>query len=107
MPKYLAMAKFSAEALKGLRAAGAAKRVEVNRTAIESLGGKLECYYYAFGDHDVYAVIDLPDDEAATAASLTVNETGLISVQVVKLLTAEQVDDALSRSPNYQPPTSS
>jgi uncharacterized protein with GYD domain len=105
MPKYLAMAKFSADAVKGLRAAGAAKRVEVNRTAIESLGGKLECYYYAFGEQDVYAVIDLPDDEAAAAASLTVNETGLISVRVVKLLTAEQIDDALSRSPNYQPPT--
>lgn len=105
MPKYLAMAKFTADALKGLRAAGAAKRVEVNRTAIESLGGKLECYYYAFGEHDVYAVIDLPDDEAAAAASITVNQTGLIAVQVVKLLTAEQVDDALGRSPNYQPPT--
>ena len=100
------MAKFSADAVKGLRAAGAAKRVEVNRTAVESLGGKLECYYFAFGEQDVYAVIDLPDDEAAAAASLTVNETGLISVRVVKLLTAEQIDDALSRTPNYQPPTS-
>jgi uncharacterized protein with GYD domain len=105
MPKYLATANFTPEGLKGMRAGGAASRVQMNRVAIESLGGTLECYYYAFGEHDVYAVIDLPDDEAAAAASLTVNETGLVRVQVVKLLTGEQVDVALSRTPDYRPPT--
>jgi uncharacterized protein with GYD domain len=42
---------------------------------IESLGGKLEGFYFAFGDVDVYAVIDLPDNVAAAAVALAINQT--------------------------------
>lgn len=75
----------------------------MNRTAIESLGGTLECYYFAFGDHDVFAVIDLPDDESAAAASIAVNTGGAAKVVVTKLLTPAQVDKALSLNPEYRP----
>lgn len=105
MPKYLAKAIFSADGLKGLRSAGAASRKDMNRVAIESLGGTLEAFYYAFGEFDLYAIIDLPDDEAAAAASLTVNAAGAVKVELVKLLTPEQVDEALTRTPDYRPPS--
>jgi uncharacterized protein with GYD domain len=104
MPKYLGTLKFSSEGLKGLRKDGAANRVEVSRVATASLGGTLECYYYAFGENDVYAVLDLPDDEAAAAASVTVNASGLVKATFTKLLTAEQVDEAFKRTVDYRPP---
>jgi uncharacterized protein with GYD domain len=67
----------------------------------------MEAYYFAFGPFDVVAVIDLPGDEAAAAASLTVNSTGAVHVEVTKLLIAEQVDAALAMTPDYRPPGSS
>ena len=104
MPKYLAKVTFTPEGLKGVRAAGAASRVESGHAVAASLGGTLESYYFAFGDHDVYAILDLPDDEAATAASFPGNESGAIKVTITKLLTAEQVDAALARTVDYAPP---
>lgn len=104
MPKYLAMVTFTSEGLKGLRSGGAASRVESGHAVAASLGGSLDSYHFAFGDHDAYAILDLPDDEAATAASLAANESGAVKVSVTKLLTAEQVDAALARTVDYTPP---
>jgi uncharacterized protein with GYD domain len=104
MPKYLGLTKFASEALKGLRSAGAVARADAVRSVVEAMGGKLEAYYFAFGEWDVYAVIDLPNDETAAALSLTASETGVVSTQVVKLLTPEQVDEAYKVNVGYRPP---
>jgi uncharacterized protein with GYD domain len=34
---------------------------------VESLGGKLETFYFAFGDMDVYTIVDVPDNIAGAA----------------------------------------
>ena len=60
----------------------------------ESLGGRVEAHYYALGDHDVYAIVDLPDNVSATAASLAVGASGALSVETVVLLTGAEVDEA-------------
>ena len=52
----------------------------------ESVGGCLESFYFAFGDSDAYVVVDLPDNESATAVALTVNATGGATVKTVVLL---------------------
>jgi len=64
----------------------------------------MECFYFAFGDDDAYAIFDLPDDEAATALSVAANAAGYSAVHITKLLTAEQVDEAFRRNPDYRPP---
>lgn len=39
----------------------------------QSLGGKVESYYFELGEYDVLAILDLPDDEAAAAVALAVD----------------------------------
>ena len=104
MPKYLFQLSFTPDGLKGVREGGAASRVESGHAVAASLGGTMECYYFAFGDHDGYGIMDLPDDEAATAVSVTANASGALQVSVTKLLTAEQVDEAFTRTVDYSPP---
>jgi uncharacterized protein with GYD domain len=104
MPKYMGKVKFTKEGLEGLRSAGAASRLEAGRIGCASLGGTMECYYFAFGEDDVYTILDLPDDEAATALSVAANSAGFAKVSITKLLTAEQVDEAFRRNPDYRPP---
>jgi uncharacterized protein with GYD domain len=48
----------------------------------------------------------VPDDEAAAAVAIAINSSGAVSIRTTKLLTVEQVDDALGRSVNYQKPGS-
>jgi len=104
MPKYLISANYSTTGLEGVRAAGAKSRVDAVSTMLEAMGGRLESFYFAFGDTDVFAVADVPDDEAAAAVAMTINSTGAVSIRTTKLLTPDQVDEALRRSVDYHPP---
>jgi len=60
MPKYLIEASYSAEGLKGLHKDKASGRRAAVAKAVESLGGKLDLYYFCLGEHDVVGVNDMP-----------------------------------------------
>ena len=104
MPKYLLNASYSAEGSKGLMKDGGTKRVNAARTLVESLGGKLDLVYFAFGETDVVAIVDLPDHASAAAASLTIAGSGALSGKITVLLTPEEIDQAARKSPKYTPP---
>src|SRR5205085_9524721 len=104
MPKYLIEASYTLDGVKGVQSAGGSSRRDAVATVAESLGGRLENFYFAFGDHDVYTVLDLPDNESAAAVALAVNAAGGASVRTVVLLTPEEVDAAAKRSVDYRPP---
>jgi uncharacterized protein with GYD domain len=106
MPKYLISANYTPEGMAGVRAAGAKSRVDAVTTMIEAMGGRLDSFHFAFGDTDVFVIVDAPDDEAAAAVSIAINGSGAVRTRTTKLLTVEQVDEALRRTVDYQPPGS-
>ncbi|WP_028057862.1 GYD domain-containing protein [Candidatus Solirubrobacter pratensis] len=104
MPKYLIEAAYTLEGVKGVRSAGGSARRDAVAKVAESAGGRLETFYFAFGDRDVHTIVDLPDNESAAAVALTVNASGAVKVSTTVLLTPEEVDAAAERSVDYQPP---
>lgn len=104
MPKYLWRASYSAEGAKGLLKDGGSKRRAALQSLVEKLGGKLEAFYYAFGDADVYVIAEVPDAATAAAVSLTVTSTGAVRVGTTVLLTPEDIDSAAKKSVDYRPP---
>lgn len=106
MPKYLINANYTAAGMEGVRAAGAKSRVEAVSATLEAMGGRLESFYFAFGDTDVYVIAEAPDDEAVAAVAITINGTGMVSCRTTKLLTVDQIDEALRRTVEYRPPGS-
>jgi uncharacterized protein with GYD domain len=104
MPKYLIEASYTREGVQGVQSKGGSSRREAVAATASGLGGQLEAFYFAFGDHDVFAIVDLPDNEAAAAVALAVNAAGGATVNTTVLLTPEQVDDAAKRSVDYRPP---
>ena len=104
MPRFLFEASYTVEGLKGLRRQGGSGRREAVAKAAQSLGGRLEHFYFAFGDHDAFAVADLPDNGRAAAFALAVSESGGANVRTVVLLTPEEVDAAAKHSVEYRPP---
>ena len=102
MAKYLITASYSAEGLKGLHKDKASGRREAVRQACESVGGKLEAFYFAFGEDDVVTIVDLPDNVAASAMSLAASATGLIRTRTTTLLTPEEVDKALGTTVRFR-----
>ena len=104
MPKYLSRTSYTAEGLKGLLKEGGTKRKQAMERLAESLGGKLEAFYYAFGDDDLFAIWDMPDNATVAAVSIMVNASGVGNAKVTVLLTPEDVDKAVKTSVDFSPP---
>ena len=104
MPKYLVEARYTVEGTKGLvREGGSGRRAAVART-IESVGGKVEALYFAFGDVDVYVIVDVPDNVSAAAISLAANQSGAIVSKTIVLLTPEEMDKSVQKAVSFRPP---
>jgi uncharacterized protein with GYD domain len=100
MPKYLFEATYSSQGVQGVSNKGGSSRRAAVADMVENLGGKLESFYFAFGDVDAYVTVDLPD----TACALAVNGAGGATVKTVQLPTPEEVDAAAKRPAGYRPP---
>jgi uncharacterized protein with GYD domain len=104
MKKYLIKASYNANGVKGLLEDGGTQRKLVIQKMVAGLGGKLESFYYAFGEHDVYVISELPDDVSAAAVGLRINSTGLVSTTTTVLLSPEDIDAASKKSVSYRAP---
>lgn len=104
MPKYLFEASYTAEGLKGLLKDGGSKRRKDLQEAVREMGGTLEAIYFAFGDEDVFSIVDMPDNVSATAIALAITGSGAARIKTVVLLTPEEVDQATQKSVKYRAP---
>jgi uncharacterized protein with GYD domain len=104
MPKYLIQASYTTEGIHGLVGDSASGRRADVQAAVKAVGGKVEAFYYAFGDHDTIIILDLPDNVTAAAVSLTTSGTGTVRVRTTPLLTVEEVDKALEIKLRYRAP---
>jgi uncharacterized protein with GYD domain len=104
MPKYLFKSSLSPEGVAGVLNEGGVARRDTVSKALQSVGGSLEAFYYAFGATDVYEIADLPDDETAAAVALTASSSGRLSVETVVLITPETIDAARKKNFDYRPP---
>src|SRR5690349_3328149 len=104
MARYLIMASYTAEGAKGLLRDGGTKRRQAAEQAIKSAGGKLEAFYFAFGENDAYVIVEAPDHTTVAASSVAINATGAVHTKTVVLLTPEEMDQALKRAVTYRAP---
>ena len=104
MAKYLIKANYTLNGTKGLVKKGGSIRRAAVEQMLTGLGGKLESFYYAFGDTDVIIIADVPDATSAAAVSLTVNAAGGAQVTTMPLMTPEEMDAACKKSVRYRPP---
>jgi uncharacterized protein with GYD domain len=104
MAKYLFKATYSPDGLKGLmKEGGTARRANLQKV-VESIGGRVEAFYFAYGDADVIGISDLPDANSAMALSLAVNASGAVRLSTTPLITPEEMDAACKKTVTYRAP---
>lgn len=104
MAKYMFRAALSLEGLKGTVNEGGTARRKNFEKVLDSVGGSLEAFYYAFGEDDLIIIADLPDNVAAAALATTVSTSGVGGVKTTVLLTPKEVDEASKSKIKYTPP---
>jgi uncharacterized protein with GYD domain len=106
MSKFLVQASYTADGVKGLMKEGGSSRKASVEKLLEGLGGKVESFYYAFGDTDAVLILDVPDATTAVAVSMAVNASGAVRTHLTPLITVEEIDAACKKTVGYRPPGS-
>jgi uncharacterized protein with GYD domain len=105
--KYLAQASYTAEAVAALLKKPQ-DRSDMVRQVIEKLGGRLEGFWFAFGDYDLALIFELPDNVSAAAFAMAVSAGGALkAVKTTQLITIEEAVQAMKKATKagYRPPT--
>ena len=107
---YLIQLSYTAESLLA-QIRDPQDRLEIAaKPVIKAAGGKLLGGGFSFGEYDVAALFEVPDDETASAVALAVGAGGAVrSMKTTKLLTGKQFVAALKKAAKvaevYQPKT--
>jgi uncharacterized protein with GYD domain len=109
MPNYMIQVGYTPEswAAQVKNPRNALERVQ---PTAEALDGRLESFYYCFGEYDVMAIAEFPDDKAAAAWAVGITAGGAVrSFRTTPLLSAEDgvgvMREANKVSSMYAPPT--
>jgi uncharacterized protein with GYD domain len=106
MPFYLTRFSYTGETWARM-AANPEDRRDAARTYIESVGGKLHGFWYAFGEYDAYNLWEAPDNVSMAAVAIAISGGGALSkFETTPLLTVEETLEALGRADSirYRPP---
>ncbi len=108
MALYMYEASYTAESVAAQIKNPSDRIAAVTASIGASLGIKLLAGGYSFGNHDVVAIFDAPDDEAVAAFALVLASGGALrSAKTTKLLDGHQWVSALTKaqhaSPGYKP----
>ena len=106
MARYMLQASYTAEGIAAL-VNNPHNRAEAVRPLLEGAGGKLISFDYAFGDYDVVAMIEAPDNVSAAALVMAVIAGGAVKeIKTTVLIPPEEAVAAmrLAASTAYAPP---
>jgi uncharacterized protein with GYD domain len=106
MPLYLTRFSYTPETWARM-IANPEDRREAARSYIESVGGKLHGFWYAFGEHDGYNLWEAPDNVSMAAVALAIGSGGALgSIETTVLLSVDETLAALRKASEvqYRPP---
>jgi uncharacterized protein with GYD domain len=104
MPKYMIVASYAPEGAKGVLKEGGSSRRDTIGELVKGLGGTMESFYFAFGEADVFVIVDLPDNTTAASVALAINSGSATHTRTIVLLTPDEVDSATKKTVGYRPP---
>ncbi len=104
MKKFLIRGTYNPNGTQGLLEEGGTGRKDAVEKMLQAVGGSVESFYYAFGEYDIYLIVELPDDISAAAVGLRVNAAGLVRINMTELLTIEEIDAATKKTVSYRAP---
>lgn len=109
MPHYMLQANYNQDQVKAM-VDNPQDRAEAVRKLVEGLGGKMECFYFTFGEFDIMAISELPDNEAAVACAMAVAGSGATSsYKTTVLVTPSAAMEAMKRAGaamgSFRPPS--
>ena len=104
MPRFLIQASYTAEGAKGILHGGGSSRRKIVEDSVAAAGGRIEAFYFCFGEYDAAIIAEFPDNATASAVALNVGASGAVRTKTTVLITVDEVDRASKMKIEYRPP---
>jgi uncharacterized protein with GYD domain len=107
VPLYLGRFRYTQDAIKAM-VGHPQDRSAAAREVVESLGGKLHGFWFAFGEYDGVFLAEAPDNATAAAMAMATGAAG-VSIETTVLLEMDEAQEAMRKAAtaSYRPPASS
>ena len=96
MATYITLANWTDQGVKTF--ADTTKRAVAAGEAIQQAGGRLVSTYWTLGPYDFVGVLELANDEAATAFALRLGAQGNIRTTTMRAFDASEMDAIIARA---------
>jgi uncharacterized protein with GYD domain len=96
MATYIMLVNFTEQGIRNFNESP--KRAQAFEELIEQLGGSLRGNYYTMGAYDIVAVLDVADDETATAAALKASSLGNVRTTTMRAFEADEVEAIIEKA---------
>ncbi len=95
MATYIALSNFTEQGIRNVK--DSTKRADAVKDAAGKFGARLTQIYWTLGKHDLVAVIEAPDDAAATAFALAIGAAGNVRTQTLRAFSKDEMSAILAK----------
>jgi uncharacterized protein with GYD domain len=89
MATYIVLGHFTEQGIRNVK--DTTKRAESLKEMAKKAGATVKELYWTLGQYDVAAIIDAPDEAAATALGLSIGAAGNVRTQTLRAFTAAEI----------------
>lgn len=93
MPTYITLTKWTPEGIGNVDESP--ERLEQAKQVSEKFGGEFKDFYLTFGQYDLVYIAEMPDDEAAAQAVLTVGRGGAVETETFRAFTEDEYREVI------------
>ena len=95
MPMFVVLASYSDQGIKNVKQT--IKRADAFRQMASKAGATVKDVYWTLGSHDVVAICEAPDDETATALSLSIASRGNVRSETLRAFSLDEMKKILGK----------
>jgi len=98
MATFISLVSFTQQGIRDFKATAA--RAAKFESLAQKAGVTVKEVYWTMGTHDVVLILEAPDDEAATAAMLSLASLGNVRTQTLRAFSSSEMEGIISKAPN-------
>jgi uncharacterized protein with GYD domain len=95
MPTYIALGNFTDQGIRTVK--DSPKRADAVNEAAKKFGARMTQIYWTLGSYDIVAIVEAPDDAAATAFALAVGGAGNVRTQTLRAFAKDEMNGILGK----------
>jgi uncharacterized protein with GYD domain len=96
MPTYVSLINWTEKGVAEFK--NTVDRAEAGNELAGKFGGALKEVYWTIGPYDIVAILEAPDDESATAFSLTLASAGNVRTTTLRAFSGDEMRAVIAKA---------